>query len=77
MWLERNAIEHDHDGDPEGKKWKNLIVDIQGRSRTTNYKVYNAEEVHDHILQSLPKDNLQMIVLNIRGERNREKLIQI
>jgi hypothetical protein len=72
-WLARNAIEHDHKGNPELRKRQKLIEDICGKSQLTKYKVCKETEIIETILKKLPKDNLLMLEQNIRNERNREK----
>jgi hypothetical protein len=68
MWLLQNAVEHDPEGDPEPDKLSSREI--------KSYQIqdiYKESEIHKHVLATLPKDNLQMIVMNTKIERQRER----
>jgi hypothetical protein len=69
MWVERNRIEHDMNGDPELRKKEKLIEIIQGEYNLLNLDIYQVDEMTSEQLQSLPIDNLTMIETNIKNAK--------
>jgi hypothetical protein len=75
MWIERNKIEHDSDGDPELRKKEKIIEIIQGESKMLPHSLYSPAELTMEHLIALPKDNLVMVEHNIKNAKisNRKK----
>jgi hypothetical protein len=72
-WLTRNEVEHDNNGDSEFRKKEKIIEKIIGESEKTKYRVYSKSELErDKLLQS-PLENLQMIITNIKNEKESRK----
>jgi hypothetical protein len=73
IWLLRNKCEHDHNGDPEKRKKEKLIEVIQGESAIMNYEIYSLEELETDELLGSPIENLEMLVANLKNEKERQR----
>jgi hypothetical protein len=73
MWIERNKIEHDTNGDPELRKKEKIIEIIQGEFHLANNVNYTLEVLTSEKLISLPMENLVMIEHNIKNAKNSKR----
>jgi hypothetical protein len=72
-WTHRNKIEHDEDGSPETQKKEKIIEHLLGISKNMQYEVYKKVEMKQEVLMKLPIENLIMIEINLKNEKNKSR----
>jgi hypothetical protein len=86
MWINRNKIEHDHDGNPNKRAKQKIINHILGIANSKGPQPYKLDELTEEKLQSMPITNLKSIHTTIKQKikkkkkqehKNRKKLRQL
>jgi hypothetical protein len=73
MWISRNQIEHDTDGNTNKKTKEKIIEHIIGISQAKGSSPYQMNELTYDKLIKMPIPNLKSIQNNIKMKRRREK----
>jgi hypothetical protein len=72
-WKQRNIIEHDAEGSPETRKKEKIVEHLLGISEKMNYKVYKKVDMTNEVLMQLPIENLIMIEINLKNDKNKSR----
>jgi hypothetical protein len=78
-WLAQNAIEHDHEGEPEIRNKVKLIKTIRGEVQMRSKGIYKQADLKQDVLLQLPCKNLRRLednIKNVRRGKNEDENMQ-